>query len=143
MKRDRKERPSGELVEGRAVKRSKEDVEGTISRARARARVLYARSLTQPSVREGDDRVEFRVRERSKSSAGLGSHAGVQLVASASQARIISSTGPLVGSDLSFLLIFRVIFFSESISQIIRLDSFPLSDILAPPFVPFSRRDVT
>lgn len=68
--------------------------------ARARARVVYARSLTQPSVREGDDRVEFRVRERSKSSAGLGSHAGVQLVASASQARITSSPGPLVGSDL-------------------------------------------
>lgn len=38
-----------------------------------------------------------RERERGKGSAGLGSHAGGRIAASASQARIISSPGPPVG----------------------------------------------
>lgn len=83
---------SGQRVEGSEKRQKRKTVRGVGRRAsseeeqrgrrgndlaRARARVVYARLLTQPSVCEGDDRVEFRVRERSKSSAGLGSHAGV------------------------------------------------------------------
>lgn len=71
------------MAEGRATKRSKEDVER--ERLCARARFVYVRAypLTQPSVHEGDGRARScarerrRWRERGKSSAGLDSHAGV------------------------------------------------------------------
>jgi len=143
VKRDGKERPSGELAEGRAARRSKEDVEAT--NARARTRVAYARPLAQSSVREGDGGVKLRAgereRERGEGSAGLGSHAGGRIAASASQARIISSPGPPVESPPSALPLDPL--FPDEYSQTIRSDPCPPFGTLPVDATRREWRDVT